>query len=73
VGDEIVFKLGNMEYDWEVVSIILMITRGLGYAPFNYISHIKKARGLASTLPIKTEEEGGQFQSALVRARTRPL
>jgi len=54
VGDEIVFKLGNMEYDW--------------YAPFNYISHIKKARGLASTLLIKTEEEGGQFQSALVRA-----
>ena len=54
-----------MEYDWEVVGIILMTTRGLGYAPFNYISHIKKARGLAFTLLIKIEEDG-QFQSALV-------
>jgi len=60
-----VLKLGNMEYDWEVVGIILMTTRGLGYAPFNYISHIKKARGLAFTLLIKIEEDG-QFQSALV-------
>jgi len=64
VGDEIVLKLGNTEYDWAAVGIILMTTRGLGYAPFDYVSHIKKAHGLASTLLIKTEEEGGQFQSS---------
>lgn len=68
MGDEIVLKLGNTEYDWAAVGIILMTTRGLGYAPFDYVSHIKKAHGLASTLLIKTEEEGGQFQSAAARA-----
>jgi len=68
VGDEIVLKLGNKEYDWEVVGIVLMTTRGLGYAPFDYLSHIKKAGGLASRLLVKTEQKGGQFQSAVARA-----
>ena len=67
-GDEIVLQLGNKKYDWEVVGIIFMTRRGFGYAPFDYLSHVNRAYGEASSLVVKTEEKGGQFQSAVARA-----
>jgi len=73
VGNEIVLKIGNKEYQWEVVGIMFMPFDRVGYTDFNYLSRVKGESGLASSMYVRTEQKDAEFQAEMARALEKRL
>jgi len=67
VGDEIQLKYGNDKQKCEVVGIIFTPNDTTAYAPFNYVSQIRRSYGQASSLFIKTQDKNMSAQPAMVK------
>ncbi|MFC1957875.1 ABC transporter permease, partial [Chloroflexota bacterium] len=67
-GDEIVLELGNKEYEWEVVGIMLLEIDKVGYADFNYLSSLLGESGLASDMYVRIEQKDGESQDRMAEA-----
>jgi len=68
VGDEIMLEMGNKEYEWEVVGIMLLEIDKVGYADFNYLSSLKGESDMASNMFVRIEQKDGQSQTRMAEA-----
>ncbi len=78
VGDGLRVEINNQNYDWEIVGIIAMAgDQKLGFVDFDYLTEVKDAPGLASTMMVKTnpndkatqEETAKEIEDELERAQ----
>jgi len=67
LGDEIQLKFGNDKYKCQVVGIVFTPNDTTAYAPFNYVSQIRRSYGQASSLFIKTQDKLLSTQPAMVK------
>lgn len=72
-GDSIILKIEEKDYTWKVVGIMLMAFEKNGFASFDYVSSIKGASGKASSIFIRTEQKGSQYQEQVGKAVERRL
>lgn len=72
-GDSLILKIGEKEYTWKVVGIMLMAFEKTGYASFDYVSSINGASGKASSIFIRTEQKDSQTQEQVGKAVERRL
>ncbi len=72
-GDSITLKIGNKEYIWKVVGIMLMSFDKSGYASFDYVSSLTGNSGRASSLFIRASKTDPASQEQVGKAVERRL
>ncbi len=72
-GNTITLKIGDKEYNWKVVGIMLMGFDKSGYASFDYVSSITGNSGKASSIFIRTAQTDPESQERVGKAVERRL